>query len=141
MHWLSDFRAVSGNKRQGHKNKIDFQCHLILLLIVLVDHLQKTKKESKNLKKQEMLTLFRKMSLIRLVLNMTWEFKDLARRTASNKILRNTAFNIAKNPNYDGYQRWLDSKVHKFFDKNCAGSGVNMHAKIMSVPWTRQHKN
>ena len=72
---------------------------------------------------------------------MTWEFKDLARRTASNKILRDKAFNIAKNPNYDGYQRWLDSKVHKFFDKNCAGSGVNMHAKIMSVPWTRQHKN
>ena len=33
------------------------------------------------------------------------DFKDLARRTASDKVLRNKAFNIAKNPKYDGYQR------------------------------------
>ena len=33
------------------------------------------------------------------------DFKDLARRTASDKILRDKAFNIAKNPKYDGYQR------------------------------------
>ena len=31
--------------------------------------------------------------------------KDLARRTASDKTLRDKAFNIAKNPKYDGYQR------------------------------------
>ena len=31
-------------------------------------------------------------------------FKDLAKRTASNKVLRDKAFNIAKNPKYDGYQ-------------------------------------
>ena len=30
------------------------------------------------------------------------DFKDIARRTASNKILRDKAFNIAKNPKYDG---------------------------------------
>ena len=30
-------------------------------------------------------------------------FKDLARRTASNKILRDKVFNIAKYPKYDGY--------------------------------------
>ena len=30
-------------------------------------------------------------------------FQDLARRTASNKVLRDKAFNIAKNPKYDGY--------------------------------------
>ena len=30
--------------------------------------------------------------------------KDLTRRTASDKILRDKAFNIAKNPKYDGYQ-------------------------------------
>ena len=34
-------------------------------------------------------------------------FKDLARRTASDKVLRDKAFNIAKNPKYDGYQRGL----------------------------------
>ena len=35
------------------------------------------------------------------------DFKDLARRTASHKLLRDNAFNIAKNPKYDGYQRGL----------------------------------
>ena len=44
-------------------------------------------------------------------------FKDLSGRTASDKILRDTAFNIAKNLKYDGYQRGLASVVHKFFDK------------------------
>ena len=39
------------------------------------------------------------------------DFKDIARRTASDKILRDKAFNIAKNPKYDGYQRELDSMV------------------------------
>ena len=37
------------------------------------------------------------------------DFKDLTRRTASDKILRDKAFNIAKNPKYDGYQRGLAS--------------------------------
>ena len=31
------------------------------------------------------------------------DFKGLARRTASNKFLRDTAYNFAKNPKYDGY--------------------------------------
>ena len=44
------------------------------------------------------------------------DFKDLTRRTASDKILRDKAFNIAKNPKYDGYQRGLSSIVYKFFD-------------------------
>ena len=55
------------------------------------------------------------------------DFKHLSRRTAFDKILRDKAFNIAKNPNYDGYQRGLASVVYKFFDKTSAGSGVNMH--------------
>ena len=56
------------------------------------------------------------------------DFKDLARRTASDKILRYKAFNIAKNPKYDGYQRGLASMVYKFFDKRSVGSNVNTHA-------------
>ena len=44
------------------------------------------------------------------------DIKDLSRRTASDKVLRNKAFNIAKNPKYDGYQRGLASMVYKFFD-------------------------
>ena len=35
------------------------------------------------------------------------DFKDLARRTGSNKVLRDKAFNIEKNPKYIGYQRAL----------------------------------
>ena len=54
------------------------------------------------------------------------DFKDLARRTAPDKILRDKAFNIAKNPKYDGYQRGLASMVYKFFDKKSKGSGVNI---------------
>ena len=57
------------------------------------------------------------------------DFKDLARRTASDKILRDKAFNIAKNPKYDGYQRGLASMVYKFFDKKSKGSGVNIEVK------------
>ena len=45
------------------------------------------------------------------------DFKDLARKTASDKVLRDKAFHIAKNPKYDGYQRGLTSMVYKFFYK------------------------
>ena len=56
------------------------------------------------------------------------DFKDLVKRTASDKFLWDIAFSIAKNPKYDGYQRGLASKVYRFFDKESACSGVNMHA-------------
>ena len=51
-------------------------------------------------------------------------FKDLKRRTFSDKLLRGKSFNIAKNPKYDGYQRGLGSMVYKFFDKKSSGSGI-----------------
>ena len=44
---------------------------------------------------------------------------------ASDKVLRDKAFNIAKIPNYDEYQRGLASMVYKFFDKKFSGGGVN----------------
>ena len=50
--------------------------------------------------------------------------KDLDRRTASDRILRDKAFNIAKNPKYSEYQRGLASMVYKFFDKKTSGSGI-----------------
>ena len=34
-------------------------------------------------------------------------FKDLAKRTASDKVSRNKSFNITKNPKDGGYQRGL----------------------------------
>ena len=52
------------------------------------------------------------------------DFTDLKRRTASDKILRDKAFNIAKTTKYDGYQRGLASMVYKFFDKKSTGGGV-----------------
>ena len=52
------------------------------------------------------------------------DFKDLKKRTASDKSLRDKAFNIAKNPKYDGHQRGLASMVYKFFDKKSEGSGI-----------------
>ena len=54
------------------------------------------------------------------------DFKDLARKRASDKFLRDKAFNIAKNPKYYGYQRGLASMVYKFFDKNSKGGVVNI---------------
>ena len=42
-------------------------------------------------------------------------FKDLNRKTFAEKGLRDKAFNIAKDPKYDGYQRGLASAVCKFF--------------------------
>ena len=45
------------------------------------------------------------------------DFKDLKRRTASDKVLRDKAFNVANNPKYDGCQRGLASPVYNFFDK------------------------
>ena len=41
--------------------------------------------------------------------------KNLARKTASDKVLRNKAINIAKNAKYDRYQRGLTSMVYHFF--------------------------
>ena len=52
------------------------------------------------------------------------DFKNLARRTASDKVLRDKAFNIAKNRKYDGYQRGVASMVYKLFDKKSASLTV-----------------
>ena len=43
---------------------------VLFLLLVLVDPLQKTKKEFKNLKKQEIQTIFTKMNLIKRAFSM-----------------------------------------------------------------------
>ena len=44
-------------------------------------------------------------------------FKDLERRTAADKVLRDKVFNIAKNSKYNRYQRDLASMVYNFFNK------------------------
>ena len=52
------------------------------------------------------------------------DHKDLINRTEADKVLRNKAYDIASNPEYDGYQRGLGSMVYKFFDKKSTGSGI-----------------
>ena len=64
-------------------------------------------------------------------------YKDLTKRTVGDKILRNRAFNIAKDPKYDGHQRALASLVYKFFDKKSKGSGAK-HVNIKLTPQNQQ---
>ena len=69
------------------------------------------------------------------------DFKDLKKGTAADKSLRGKAFNIAKYPKYDGYQRKLASIIYKFFDKKTKGSGVTTFANksaIKSIPQNEQ---
>ena len=54
-----------------------------------------------------------------------FDSKDLAKRTLSDKILKDRAYKIARNCKYDGYQRALASMVYKFFDKKTR-SGVSV---------------
>ena len=44
------------------------------------------------------------------------DHKDLINRTEADKVLRDKAYDIASNPEYDGYQRGLASMVYKVFD-------------------------
>ena len=53
-----------------------------------------------------------------------WDFKGLNRRTASDKLLRDKAFNVVKNPKYDKYQGGLASMVYQFFNKKTSGGAV-----------------
>ena len=51
------------------------------------------------------------------------DFKDLAKRTAADKILRNKAFKIANDQKYDGYQRELASMYISFMIKSLVEVG------------------
>ena len=68
------------------------------------------------------------------------EFKDLKGRTASDKILRDKAFNIAKNLKFDGYQRGLASIVYNIFDKKSTSSGVNIPLEFKEQLAKELHK-
>ena len=55
--------------------------------------------------------------------------KDLAKRTISDNILKDRAYEIARNREYDGYQRALEIMVFKFFDKK-TGSGISVNEQL-----------
>ena len=50
--------------------------------------------------------------------------KYLAKRTQSDKLLKNKSFKIESDPKYDGYQRGLASMIYKFFDTKSSGNGI-----------------
>ena len=52
--------------------------------------------------------------------------KDITKRAVADKILKNKAFDIAKDPKYDEYQRGLASMVYNFFDSKVSGSGAKL---------------
>ena len=56
--------------------------------------------------------------------------KDFTKRTISDKILKDRAFEIARNCGYDGYQQALASMVYKFFGKK-AGSGIIVNEQLV----------
>ena len=56
--------------------------------------------------------------------------KNLAKRTISDKILKDRAHEDARNRKYDGYQRALASMVYTFFDKK-AGSGISVNENLV----------
>ena len=69
--------------------------------------------------------------------NMAYgDFKDLTRRTGSDKIFCDKAFSIAKNPKYDGYQHGPASMVYNFFLKKTSGSGIKNENISTNVLWT-----
>ena len=95
------------------------------LALVLVDHLEKTKKKCKNLQKSG-----DSRYIYQNELDKACFWHDMAygnfktRRTASDKILCDKVSDISKNPRYDGYQRVLALMVYKSFDKKTSGSGI-----------------
>ena len=75
--------------------------------------------------------------------------KDLINRTEADKVLKNKAYDIASNPEYDGYQRDLASMVYKFFDKKSTAassslerteSGINNAKPSSSILADELHK-
>ena len=68
------------------------------------------------------------------------DFKDLPRRTASNKVLWDNAFNIAKTSKYEGCQCGLASMVYKFFDKKSSGSSVKSKLMLNQQPFDLAEK-
>ena len=69
--------------------------------------------------------------------------KYLTKRTVADNILKNRAFDIAKDPKYDGYQRGLASMVYKFFDSKVASpdkKSVGSGAKRINTKITPQNE-
>ena len=69
--------------------------------------------------------------------------KILQKEPLQIKFKKNKAFDIAKDPKYDGYQRGLASMVYKFFDSKVASpdkKSVGSGAKRVNTKITPQNE-
>ena len=111
----------------GDKFMREMYLNSLVLLTVIVGHLPKTKKEMKSLCRTGNTDFIYKNELDKACFQHDMAYgksKDLAKRTQSDKVLRDKAFKIASDPEYDGYQSGLASMIYKFFDKKSRGSGI-----------------
>ena len=60
------------------------------------------------------------------------DFKDLNRRTAADKVLRDKAYYIAEDPKYDGHQRGLASMVYKYLIKKLLVAVLKMNIFLIN---------
>ena len=69
------------------------------------------------------------------------DFKDLIRRRASDKILRDKVFSIAENSKHDGLQMGFTLVFYKVFDKITFGSSIKTESisnKELAEAWHKQ---
>ena len=60
-------------------------------------------------------------------------FEGLSRKAASDLVLRDKAFNITKNPKYDGYQKYLASMVYTFLIKILLHVQINLLLMVLML--------
>ena len=99
-------------------------------------HLQKTKKNWKVYANWQYKFYFKnEFDKVYFQHNIVYDkTKDLAKRTQSDKFLKEKAFKIASNPKYGGYQRELAWTVYKFLDKKSASLNKSSGSGIVNEP-------
>ena len=65
--------------------------------------------------------------------NAYGDFKEIAKRTAADKVVRDKVFRIAIDQKYDGYQRRLTSMAYRFFDKKSSGSRLPSNKENIQI--------
>ena len=67
-------------------------------------------------------------------------YKDLQRRTQSDKVLKYKAFSITNNQLYNGFERSLTSMVYEFFSKKSEGRRIKNKIKQNQQLANKLHK-
>ena len=92
---------------------------------MFVVYLPETKKELKNSCRQKIQVFLKRNKLDKACFQHGMAYgksKHITKRTQSDNVLRDKAFEIASNPKYGDYQRGLGSMVCKFVDKISSGN-------------------